>query len=621
MKRSLLTGLFAGIILLASSQNINIYPTHWWVNMKNPNLQLMVHSTNIAERLPMMKLPATGAKISEGVILKKIHRVENPNYVFLDLVVDKTAKPGNRNLIFGAGDRKVTIELELKQRRPGKGSSFAQGVTSADMIYMLMPDRFANGDPSNDRMEGMRDQSLNRDSIFHRHGGDLKGITNNLDYLHDLGVTALWPTPWLENDMPSRTEHGYAATNHYKVEPRFGGEKALHELSDELHKRNMKLVQDIVYNHLGKYHITVLDMPMKDWVNQWPEFTRTNHREQPVFDPYATTADKHKSLNGWFEPMMPDINHKNPFMANFIIQHCIYSIEEFGVDGFRIDTYKYNDPDFMNRCNQAIFDEYPKFTIFGETWVGSVTSQAYFTQNNMNVPWKSNLPGSVDFQTLFEGISPALNEGHGWSSGVNKLYNTLSQDFLYKNPMNNVLILDNHDMTRWYSTVNGDINKMKTGIAWLMTCRGIPQFYYGTEIGMKGVSNPDGWVRLDFKGGWKEDSLNKFVAAGRNAEENEIFNWTRSLANFRKGSSAIKSGKMMQYLPQDGVYVYFRYDDRQTVMCVMNTNEKEVQVDFSKYADSYKRFTKARSVTNDQEFSLQSSWPLGAKQMWVLELK
>ena len=621
MKKIFLAGMLTCVQFILAAQDINIYPTHWWPGMKNPNLQLMVHSVNISQRLPMLKLPATGSRIADGIVLRKINRVENPNYVFLDLVIDKAAKPGTRSFVFGTGEKRIVIDLELRPRRKGKGTTYAQGISSADMMYMLMPDRFANGDESNDRIPAMRDQSLNRDSIFHRHGGDLQGITQNLDYLHDLGVTAIWPTPWLENDMPRRSEHGYAATNHYKVEPRFGGEQALLQLSDEMHKRGMKLVQDIVYNHVGKFHLTVQDMPMKDWVNQWPSFTRTNHREQPVFDPYTSTADREKLLNGWFEPMMPDLNHRNPYVANFIIQHCLYSIEQWGVDAFRVDTYKYNDLEFMNRCNKAIMDEYPRFFIFGEAWVGSVVAQAFFAQNKMDVKWKSNLPGVVDFQTLFEGISPAMNDKPGWSSGVNKLYSTLSQDFLYKEPLNNVLILDNHDMTRWFSTVGEDIDKMKTGIGWLLTSRGIPQLYYGTEIGMKGVSNPDGWVRLDFKGGWKGDNENKFASAGRTKEENEIFGWTKRIANFRRTSSAIKSGKTLQYLPDEGLYVYFRHDDKQTVMCVMNTNEKELEVDFTKYAEAYKKYTSAKSVTSDQEFSLNSKWQIGPKQMWVLELK
>ncbi len=621
MKKSFVAGIFACLCLLTNAQEMNVYPMHWWAGMKNPKVQLMVHSEKIGERLPMFKIGAAGTKIADGIVLKQINRVENPNYVFIDLVIDKAAKPGKRPLRFGTGDKTVVIDFEIKKRRQGNGKVYAQGVTSADMIYMLMPDRFANGDESNDRIAGMRDQSLNRDSIFYRHGGDMQGITKNLAYLEALGVTALWPTPLIENDVPVRSEHGYAATNHYKIEPRFGGEKALYELSDALHARKMKLIQDVVYNHLGSHHFTVLDMPMKDWVNQWPEFTTANHREQPIFDPHATMYDKKVLLNGWFQPKMPDLNQRNPFVANFIIQHCIFSVEEFGVDGFRVDTYKYNDLEFMNVCNTAIVAEYPKMTVFGEAWVGGVIAQAYFTQNNLDVPWKSNLTGAVDFQTLFDGIAPAMNEKVGWSNGVNKLYSTLSQDLVYKDPMTNVLILDNHDMTRFYSSVNGDINKLKTGLAWLMTCRGIPQLYYGTEIGMKGISNPDGWVRLDFIGGWKGDKENKFTPEGRNKEENEIFEWTRKLANFRKRSSAIKTGKMLQYLPQDGLYVYFRHDDKQTVMCIMNGNDNEVNVDFNKFSEPYKSFTKAQSVTSDQEFSLKSTMPIGARQMWVLELK
>jgi neopullulanase len=364
----------------------------------------------------------------------------------------------------------------------------------------------------------------------------------------------------------------------------------------------------------------VLDIPMNDWLNQWPKFTRTHHREQAVFDPHVTQQDKDVMLNGWFEPLMPDLNQRNPYVANYLVQNYIWCIEEFGVDGFRIDTYKYNDLEFANRCNRILLSEYPTFSLFGETMADNVLSQAFFTENNLDLPWKSNLPGTIDFQCLWQGISPALNEGPGWSSGVIKLYNTLSQDFVYKNPMNNVIILDNHDMTRFFSTVNENVDKLKTGIAWLLTCRGIPQLYYGTEVLMKGISNPDGWVRLDFPGGWKGDRHDKFTAAGRTQQEEEVFNWTKKLANFRKNSSAIKSGKLLQYVPQDDVYVYFRYDDMQTVMCVMNTTDKEREVDFLKYGQLYNDFTKARSVTNDQEFSLKSSSALGAKQMWVLEL-
>jgi glycosidase len=332
----------------------------------------------------------------------------------------------------------VVFDYELKKRRPGKGTRFAQGVTSADFVYLLMPDRFSNGDENNDRLPGMKDQTLNRDSMYHRHGGDLQGVINHLDYLQDLGVTTVWMTPVIENDMANRTEHGYAFTNHYKVEPRFGGEVAYKKLSDALHGKGMKLIQDAVYNHVGIEHVTVADLPMKDWLHQWPKFTQTSYKDQPLMDPYASEGDKKVTSDGWFTTQMPDLNQNNPYVANYLIQHAIWSVEEFAVDGWRIDTYIYNDLAFMNRCNKALLDEYPALTMFGETWVHGTANQAYFTENNFNIPFKSNLPGVTDFQTNLYGIVPALNQNFGWTEGVNRLYQTLAQDFVYKKPLNHV---------------------------------------------------------------------------------------------------------------------------------------------------------------------------------------
>jgi len=308
-------------------------------------------------------------------------------------------------------------------------------------------------------------------------------------------------------------------------------------------------------------------------------------------------------------------------VANFLIQHALWSVEEFGVDGWRIDTYIYNDLDFMNRCNQALYDEYPNITLFGETWVHGVSSQAFFTRNNFTIPFKSNLLGATDFQTNLYGIVPALNEPFGWTNGVNKLYQTLAGDFMYEDPMRNVNFLDNHDMTRFYSTVNEDLAKHKMGIAWLLTTRGIPQLYYGTEIIMKGVSNPDGWVRLDFPGGWPGDKANKFTKEGRTEKENEAFEWTKKLANFRKSSSAIKTGKLMQYVPEDGVYVYFRYDDKQTVMCVMNTQDKPMTIDTKRFAERIKTFSKGKEVSTGAAYDIKQSLTIPAKYVFVLDLQ
>ena len=482
-----------------------------------------------------------------------------------------------------------------------------------------MPDRFSNGDESNDKIAGMRDQSLNRDSMYDRHGGDLQGVINHLDYLQDLGVTTVWMTPVLENDMKNRTEHGYAITDHYKVEPRFGGNDSYKKLSDAIHKRGMKLIQDAVYNHVGIHHFTVEDKPTKDWLHEWPSYTQTTFKDQVLFDPHASPAQVKQMSDGWFTRQMPDMNQNNPYVANFLIQNAIWSVEEFGVDGWRIDTYIYNDLPFMNKCNKALYDEYPAITLFGETWVHGVANQSFFCENNIINSFKSNLGATTDFQTLFYGIQPALNEKFGWTEGVSKLYTTASQDFLYKDAMKEVIFLDNHDLPRFYSIVGEDTAKYKIALSWLLTFRGVPQMYYGMETLMTGFTNPDGLVRSDFMGGWKNDSLNKFTAQGRTAKENNIFNHIRSLANFRKNSSAIKTGKMMQYIPADGLYVYFRYDNNQTIMCVMNTGEKEKDVDFKNYIDRTAGFKNATNVIAGE--TVANSFKIPAKQMYVLELK
>lgn len=576
------------------------YPTNWWVGMKNPKVQLMIHGKNIANsKAYTLKYP--------GVQITKIHRVENPNYVFIDLTIQKNAKAG----ILKIKSDKETIAFELKNRRAGNGSTFAQGVTSKDLLYLIMPDRFSNGDTTNDRVVGMRDQTLNRDSIYYRHGGDLKGIQNYLDYLQNLGVTSLWLNPVIENDMPERTEHGYAFTNHYKIDPRLGGDAAYHQLIDAVHARGMKIIQDAVYNHVGSYHFTVLDPPMADWLHHWPKYTNTTYKDQVLFDPYASTKEKLEMSDGWFVPTMPDLNQNNPFVANFLIQHAIWTVEEFGIDGWRIDTYAYNDLEFMNRCNAALIAEYPKLTMFGETWVHGVINQSYFAENNFNIPYKSNLQAVTDFQTLW-GITDAMTKDFGWNEGVNRLYTTLAQDFVYKDPMRNVIFLDNHDLSRFYSVVNKDLKKYKAALAWLFTSRGIPQLYYGNEIGMAGVTSPhDGFVREDFPGGWKSDAHNKFTASGRDSTENVIWNYMSQLAHFRKKSSAITTGKMMQFAPMNGEYVFFRYDSAQTIMTILNTSTQTQTIKIEKYAERLKGFSRMKNVITEQiipiqDFSMES---------------
>jgi glycosidase len=626
MKKFLLV-LYSLFLVLYSLFAQDVYPTHWWVGMKNQNLQLMIHRDRVGqEKISMMPYP--------GVKLLKIHKAENENYVFIDLQISIVAKPGKikfriDNLQSPEAVSYKIFEYELKPRHPQNGKSRIKGVTSEDLIYLIMPDRFSNGDPSNDFLADMRDTGHDRNNPFDRHGGDLPGVQNHLGYLQDLGVTAIWMTPVVENDM-SRTQeggvsrstyHGYAFTNQYQVDRRLGGNEAYKKLVDAAHAKGMKIIQDAVYNHIGNDHWSFRDLPMKDWVNQWTAYTNTSYKDQPLVDPYASVIDKKISVDGWFTPFLVDLNQRNPYVSNFLIQYAIWATEEFGIDGWRVDTYFYSDPVFLNKVNDALLKEFPKLTVFGEAWVQSVTNSAYFCQNNINAPFKHNCQGVTDFPFLFAALD-ALNQPYGWNEGVNRLYQVLAQDLLYKNPMRNCIFLDNHDLDRFYSVVGEDLAKFKMGMALLLTMRGIPQIYYGDEILMKNYKNPsDAEVRRDFPGGWPGDPVNKFEAAGRTAQENEAFNYIKTFANFRKGSSAIKAGKLMQYLPQNGVYVYFRYDDKQTVMCVMNTNASASTIDLSRFQERMKDFTKAYDVATGNVFTLEPTLTLGAKYLLVMELR
>lgn len=617
MKRSLLLIVLLSlqIILNAAPYKVeSIWPLHWWAGMKNPNLQLMVRGANVQTAKFSVSYP--------GVKLVKVTKSENNNYAFLDLVISPNAKPGKMKIHIYSPDGESDVLYELKAKSKDNGKSRVMGVTSADLLYLIMPDRFANGDPSNDKLPEFRERVNSRDSLKGRHGGDLQGVQQHLDYLQDLGVTGIWLNPVLTNDMRRESFHGYAFTDHYQIDPRLGGDKAYHDLINAAHAKGMKIIQDAVYNHVGIEHIFVRDMPSKDWLNQWPAYQNTSYKDQVLMDPYASAIDKKIMTDGWFTGAMPDLNHRNPFVANFLIQHALWTVEEFGIDGWRIDTYAYNDLEFMNRCNKALLDEYPQLGIFGETWVHGIPNQSFFMSNVFSTPFKSNLPGVTDFQLNLYGIVPALTQPFGWTDGVNRLYLTTTNDFVYKDAMKNCIFLDNHDMSRFYSVVGEDVQKLKMGIAWLLTFRGIPQLYYGTEILMAGTTEKtDANVRFDFPGGWAGDAANKFTAAGRTEKENDLFNYTRTIANFRKNSSAIKTGKMMQFVPENGVYVYFRYDNNQTVMCVMNAENKPVTINLSRFSERMNGFSKAYDVTEGKELALQPALTIEGKNLLVWELR
>lgn len=616
MRSKFLLAVFYLFISAAVSGQIpaleRVEPAFWWAGMKNPELQLIVHGKNIADREASISYP--------GVTLKGVNKVENPNYLFLDLELSPDVAPGTFSISFNKkGQKRLSYNYTLKARDTSPNR--IQGVTSKDFIYLIMPDRFANGDKKNDVIKGMKETALNRDSMYYRHGGDIQGIIDHLDYLKDLGVTALWLNPVLENDQPKTSYHGYANTENYKIDPRFGTNELYKKLVDECHARGMKMIKDLVHNHLGSEHWTVKDLPSKDWIHQWPSYTKSSFRDQVLFDPYAAESEKKQMTDGWFDVHMPDMNQANPYVKKYFTQSHIWWIEFAGLDGFRLDTYAYNDPVFMAEWAKEIKREYPRFTFFAETWVHGVPNQVFFTQGNtVNRGFDTGLPGVTDFQSLW-AINETLNGKFGWDEGVTRLYTTTASDFVYQDATRNVMFLDNHDLSRFYSVVGEDLNKYKSGIAWLLTTRGIPQMYYGTEILMKNFSNPDGLVREDFKGGWPGDKVNKFRPDGRTERENDAFNYVRTLANYRKNNEVLQTGKLMQYVPENGVYVYFRYNTDKTVMVIMNTGDKEETLKTARFNERTAGFNAAVNIVSGESLPSFTQLTVPAKTTWVLELK
>jgi glycosidase len=589
-----------------------IEPMFWWTGMKNPKLQLIVHGNKIAEKNASLNYPE--------VKLIRVNKVENPNYVFLDLEISSSAKPGSFKINFSSKNGKAvdyTYVLKSRDKSPGR----IQGVTSKDLIYLIMPDRFSNGDKTNDVIPGMEETTLNRDSMYYRHGGDIQGIINHLDYIKELGITTIWNTPELENDQPQASYHGYAVTDHYKIDPRYGTNELYKTFVEKCHAMGLKVIKDVVHNHIGSKHWLMKDMPFKDWIHQWPAFTKTTYRDHTLMDPYASAADKKLMTDGWFDFHMPDLNQSNPYVQNYLNQNHIWWIEYAGIDGLRLDTYPYNDLNYMADWALKMKAEFPRLSFFGETLVGSVINQAFFTGGKtINQKIDTHLPGITDVQVK-DGIYETLNGKFDWTSGASRLYGVLANDFVYQDPMRNVIFMDNHDMHRYYSMIDEDIEKFMSGMAILLTMRGIPQVYYGTEILMKNFSRPDGMVREDFKGGWEGDTENKFTATGRTAAENEAFDFIKKLANYRKNNAVLQTGSMMQYVPEKGIYVYFRYNNQKTVMVIVNSNEQEVTLPSERFYERIKGLTKATDVITGTEYNSIQSFKLPPKKVLVFELK
>lgn len=590
----------------------HVEPTFWWTGMRNKQLQIMVHGKDIAKAGISVTYP--------GVEYEKTVRVENPDYVFIYLKIEKSAKPGDIPIIFTKGGHHYTYSYQLHARNTSKDRN--QGFNSSDVIYLLMPDRFSDGNTSDDNMPGMLEKA-DRSNPNGRHGGDIQGIENHLDYLKDLGVTTLWMTPLVENNMPTwyHAYHGYAATNLYKIDPRFGTNQDYVNLVSDVHKKGMKVILDIVLNHIGSNHWWMKDLPTKDWVHSYKKYGNTNYRAVAASDPYASQYDKNKMEKGWFVKAMPDLNQSNPLEATYLIQNTIWWVEYSGVDGIRVDTYPYPNKEFTAKWEQAVQRQFPNLNIVGEVFVPDVGVASYWQENTRNRDgYDSHLPGLLDFP-LREAIIDAFTKPFGWHTGVMQIYYTLAQDFLYSNPMDHVIFFDNHDTERFGGLIKKDKDFYKMALAFLMTTRGIPQLYYGTEIMMSSLKNgSDGNVRKDFPGGWPNDPHDAFKKSGRTLLQNEIFDYTRKLIHFRDQSSAIDSGHLMQFIPQNNVYVYFRYDKKETIMVIMNLNDKKQELGTSRFAERMNGFTSAENVMSGEMLTNLSTINVPAKTALILKL-
>lgn len=603
--------IFIIVVLLGKlyAQTISrIDPPYWFTGMANPKVQLLVYGENIADYNQVTVK-------EKGIAIDKITTVKNSNYLFIDLIIESQVKATTCKIIFSNGKKclEYAYELKAKQGMPG-------GINSSDLIYLMMPDRFSNGDTLNDKIPLMLDQTLNNDSMFYRHGGDLQGIINHLDYLYKLGVSTLWLNPVIENNQAKASYHGYAYTDHYKIDPRLGTNFTYVEFVQKSHQKKLKVIQDMVYNHVGSEHWFIKDLPDTDWVHyaDWQKsnsYSQTNYRATTLLDPYASAYDKNKMMNGWFDKHMPDLNQQNPLLATYLIQNSIWWIESAGIDGYRIDTYAYCDRKFMSALNDAILIEYPRFGIFGEIWDHGTAIQAFFADgyhDSLNVA--THLPGITDFQ-LYYSLNAALAEPFGWTEGLNKIYYTLCQDYLYKNPDRNVIFLDNHDVSRFYSVVHEDFDLFKMGIGFLLTTRGIPMLYYGTEILMKNFADPDGKVREDF------DPASLMLGHPVGDREKEAFEYIKKLANYRKENAVLQTGKLMQFVPEDGIYVYFRYNAEKSIMIIMNTNKEDKQISADRFNEMLQGFSKGYDIFTNQELDQLNMFSCRAKNIQIIELR
>ena len=579
--------------------------------MQRPTLEILFYGENIAAYEPG----------SDNLTITRVDKTDNPNYLFLTIDTRQRAA-GTVQIDFKQnGQLQFSTDYEFKERITGSGSR--EGFDSSDVIYLIMPDRFANGDPSRDSHPEMHEQ-VNRSEIGGRHGGDLRGIITHLDYIKGLGATAIWSTPLCEDNDQGGSYHGYAQSNVYRIDPRLGTNEEYAELADKLHQRGMKLIMDYVTNHWGLEHWLIKDLPSDDWIHQFPEYRQTNHRMTAQMDPNASERDLKNCVEGWFVPSMPDLNQSNPKMLNYLIQNAIWWIEFAGLDGFRVDTYSYNDKKTIAAWTKAIMDEYPNFNIVGEIWMHHQAQIAYWQKDSpigAIQNYNSHLPSVMDF-TLHDAIMEVFDEEEPqWNTGMVKIYDNFVNDFLYPDVDNVLVFAENHDTPR-INEIYPDIKKYKLVMSLIATVRGIPQIYYGSEIGMKGKKSiGDGDIRQDFPGGWPDDEQSAFEASGRSDYQNEYYDFTSRLFNWRKSAEVIHKGKMTQYTPEDNLYIYFRSLGEKVVMIVLNPNTESRELSLERFKESIQANTSGIDIISGEEYSLNAELFVNENTALILELK
>lgn len=598
--------------LAAPYQIDHMDPPLWWTGMHNPKLQLMVHGAQIAELEPTLAYP--------GVRIAAVSRVANRNYLFIDLEIAPDTRPGKLDLRFRNGKQGLHYSYQLLARAPG--SADRAGFSSKDAIYQVMPDRFANGDPGNDNAAGMSEHA-NRSNSGGRHGGDIRGMADHLDYIAGMGFTMLWPTPLLESNMPAYSYHGYATTDHYRIDPRYGSNEEYRDFVAQARSKGLGVIQDVVLNHIGSKHWWMQDMPTPDWLTYQGKYVPTEHHRVALQDPYASEEDKRNFTAGWFVESMPDLNQANPFMATYLIQNDIWWIEYAGLSGLRVDTYGYSNTDFLSRWSGALMAEYPHLNLVGEEWSTMAPVVAHWQEGKRNFNgYVSHMPSMMDFP-LTDAMRRGLAASDGDQHSLTSIYEALSLDYLYPNAGNLVLFEGNHDMSRIFSELHDDPDLFRMAMAFVATAPRIPQFYTGSEILMTSAvgQRDDASYRADFPGGWAGDTINAFTGKGLTPPQAAAQAYVKKLFNWRKGAAVIHNGRLMHYGPEQNTYVYFRYDGKHKVMVAFNKNKTETVLKTARFHEMLDGVSAGTDVISGQRVTLTGELTLPARSVLILEIQ